>query len=686
MVEHPLSARDLGIEVSHHAVPIPVITELLVSTGKVFPTAKTLGLAEGSIFSRIYDTSRIAELEDKGLDTDEIAAIAFEEEIRLGKIELPVISKRVRTNITVQGVLLRDKTGIGYKNIPTEGRRKGKYRLFYDVEGEFTPLLRRGSKSTDENQHDITGVILSDQEGEVRNRELFSHPENIGEEGSQVRIVADLLFSRALTHRSSSRELLLEDFTSRYLHFHPGTDTVMIRSAFDYGLVLLEKKLIKIDSAFQIPNSKRHHKDAIVKIGYNPPAPIEKQENKIQQTPDIKTPDPSEKEGEEIENPIDLSVFGQSKTTLLRYLLNSGKPRSLEHIAMIRRKEGKTGPLQADELADTKMVLSTLQLELPEGVELRNPVENNGKVDTTKFELYPHDLSIQQVIELKKQKVEAARIAKEAEQQRIIEENAALETERLERFERMRTEALAAKAEREASEKHPIPEPEIETEQEEIFLDIETILLDILKDEGITLKRGGENDGQEGIEEEKNNKPDKENARLTELKESGILDVVEAAASADGVEPSLASAARIIIPENRSNRDVPTRHVQMKPGTSQKLTPKKPETLKGSEIVQKDGKIEMSKAHLEIFSTLMSISESNGIKPRDIAQIITKGKAKGDIIPATERRLKELMEAFKGTPIKITHPIDEFGVVDDRRFILNIPEGVNPLHYISVRS
>ncbi len=533
--------------------------------------------------------------------------------------------------------------------------------------------------------------------------ELFSHPENFGDEGSPVRIAADLLFPRALAKRSSSRELLLEDFTAQYRIYHPDATTRTITTAFTNGIATLEKKLTKIDKAFQIPRSKGNNKDSIVKIIYKTPQPTIEQVVKDAPeappvTPVLKNPqDISEKEREETEDPIDVTVFGQSKTTLLQYLLNSGKPRSLEHIAIIRRKEGKTGPLQAAELADAKMVLSTLQLELPDGVELRNP-------DTTKFELYPRDLTIQQIIELKKKGVETARIAKETEQQRILEENAARETERIERFERMRAEALAAKAEREAAESRPLPEPERDTEPLVLLQDAVTILLDILKDEGITSERESENDGGKEIEGKKISEPQEElvvarvveaeaeDPRITELRNNGILDVIETATSStNGAEPSLATAARIVILEKRSRRDVPTRQVQMKPDVQQNVTPKQPEIPQKTdssnepEISFKNGKVEMSSAHLETFSTLMSISEVSGVKPRDLAQIITKGKAKGEIIPATERRLKELMEAFKGTPIKITHPVDEFGVVDDRRFILDIPEGVNPLHYVSVR-
>ena len=584
-------------------------------------------------------------------------------------------------------------------------------RSVNDARRELSTFLADNQKpvvvATRKGEDDVVLDYLTVSTTDVRKdptAELFSHPENFGDEASPVRIAADLLFPRALAKRSSSRELLLEDFTAQYRIYHPDATTRTITTAFMNGIATLEKKLTKIDKAFQIPRSRGNNKDSIVKIIYKTPQPtIEQAVKDVPEappvTPVLKNPqDISEKEREETEDPIDVSVFGQSKTTLLQYLLNSGKPRSLEHIAIIRRKEGRSGPLQAAELADAKMVLSTLQLELPDGVELRNP-------DTTKFELHPGELTIQQIIELKKKGVEEARITREAEKQRIADENAAREAERIERFERLRTEALAAKAEREATESRPLPEPESNTEPLVLLQDAVTILLDILKDEGITIERESEEDGGKEIEEKKISEPQEElvvarvveaeaeDPRIIELRNSGILDIIETATSStNGAEPSLANAARIVIPEKRSRRDAPTRQVQMEPDVQQNVTPKQPEIPQKTdsshepEISFKNGKVEMSNAHLEIFSTLMSITENNGIKPRDLAQIITKGKARGDIIPATERRLEELIEAFKGTPIKITHPVDEFGVVDDRRFILDIPEGVNPLHYVSVRS
>lgn len=757
MIEDPLSSAQLGIAPEEFidqeplSVTPSVVPPLEINTPPLepgdeipLPTSAELNLVPNSIFSRSYDAMNQLAQTGQPITPRSVALIALANEIAAG-LSISDAEFKVSNNIYAQRKSFFKNHGIEIETYKSE-----EHGLAFKPQKTTEPKTFRTPKSEADKNTESTPDL---QKEPIKPRlsafeiDIYSHPERFGEEGSDVRRTAEILFSRALANRGSSRELILEDFAPGYLLDHPGASQKTISNAFGRSIVLLEQALKERDSSFRIPRSTGNSKNSILKIDHDSiPLPITTQEEAKQISVDKET----ETEGEEQET-IDTSVFGVSKTTLIQYLLSSNKARTLTDISVIRRKDGKTGPVLTAEMNTTRMVVSTLQLELPKGVELRNSLDQNNKPLPDQFEVYPKDIIIQQIIKLKKNEIEAARSIKEAEQLRIADENAAHEAERSVRFEKMRAEALAARAEREAAERAAseaeqattsselLPDqPETKDERGEMMLesgllgvveslvDGEVIKLNrLFEGKGLTLSTQdnggvglfvnfwlsleGDDYSQEAMKRtmlllnpkqidstepepeviEPEPESPAENSRLTELKESGILDVIETAASSDGTEPSLASTARIVIPESRSRRDVPTRQVQMRPDVQQNLapkqpeTPKKPESLKKPEISFKNGKVEMSGAHLETFSTLMSIADTNGIKPRDLAQIITRGKAKGDIIPATERRLKELMEAFKETPIKITHPVDEFGIVDDRRFLLEIPEGVNPLHYIS---
>lgn len=645
MIEDPLSSAQLGIAPEEFidqeplSVTPSVVPPLEINTPPLepgdeipLPTSAELNLVPNSIFSRSYDAMNQLAQTGQPITPRSVALIALANEIAAG-LSISDAEFKVSNNIYAQRKSFFKNHGIEIETYKSE-----EHGLAFKPQKTTEPKTFRTPKSEANKNTEPTPDL---QKEPIKPRlsafeiDIYSHPERFGEEGSDVRRTAEILFSRALANRGSSRELILEDFAPGYLLDHPGASQKTISNAFGRSIVLLEQALKDRDSSFRIPRSTGNSKNSILKIEHDSiPLPITTQEEAKQISVDKET----ETEGKEQET-IDTSVFGVSKTTLIQYLLSSNKARTLTDISVIRRKDGKTGPVLTAEMNTTRMVVSTLQLELPKGVELRNSLDQNNKPLPDQFEVYPKDITIQQIIELKKQEIEASRIAKESEQKKqeaerisLEERRVALEAERLAQKERMRIEAEKAQKER---------------------LEAERIVAE-----------------ERALEESL--------AKALELEVDAALRVLEVT-KPDAPVPQPAERPDPI------QKAPQVRRFEMRPGVQEEVSAKRIEPQKEAGIEILDGKVVLSDDHLKVFDALKGMGQ-NGAKPRDIAQIITQGKAKGIIIPDTERRLKELMDAFSQTPIRIIHPTDENGIVDDRRFILDIPEGVNPLNFISFRS
>jgi len=663
MVEDPLSSAQLGLvpeELVQHEPPISsvetvptleiYIPPLEFESEMPLPASTELSMKPDSIFSRSYDAMIHLAQTGQLVTPKNIAAIALAKEIAAG-LSIEDAEFKVANNIYAQRKSFFEKSGI---EIATSSSKE--HGLEFKPHRTSDPATFRTRKTKAEEGNDITTYLQAEP---IKPRlstleiDTFSHPERFGDEGSALRILAEIMFSRALSNRSSSRELIFEEFAPVFLLSHPDAAQKTVENAFRNGLTLLDRGLKGVSSSFEIQRSKGRNKNSMLKIQYDPiPTPVASQREATLQKDNAPTPTSSVNEQTEIEGEkedvIDTSVFGLSKTTLIQYLLISNKARTLTDISIIRRKDGKMGPVLTAEINTTRMVISTLQLELPKGVELRNPHDQNNNPIADQFEIYPKDITIQQIIEVKKQEIEAARIAKIEEQNRQESERSAREAEQQAQRERMRAEAERVRAEKIEAERMAAEERAREQElanSVELALSTTFNLLENTKPKPQTLQTP-----------KPEHKPESEPEPKTERQQ-------------DEEPPQM-------------QRTFPARRFQMQPGVPQDVAPKKTTSPKETEITVRDGKVEMSMPYFDTLMTLVGLERQIGVTPRELTSTKLNGKFKSHDAAITERHLEELKHAFADTPIKISHPVNEDGIVENRRFIITIPEGVSIKNFI----
>jgi len=674
MVEDPLSSAQLGLvpeELVQHEPPISsvetvptleiYIPPLEFESEMPLPASTELSMKPDSIFSRSYDAMIHLAQTGQLVTPKNIAAIALAKEIAAG-LSIEDAEFKVANNIYAQRKSFLERSGI---EIATSSSKE--HGLEFKPHRNSGPTSFRSRKTTPEEGKDLYTDLPAEpirQRLSILEIDTYSHPEKFGDEGSALRILAEIMFSRALSNRSSSRELIFEEFAPIFLLSHPGSAQKTVENAFRNGLALLDRGLKGVSSSFEIPRPTGNNRNSILKIEHSPiPTPVTPQREAILQndtastTPTSSVNEKTETEDEK-QDAIDTSVFGLSKTTLIQYLLSSNKTRTLTDISIIRRKDGKMGPVLTAEMNTTRMVISTLQLELPKGVELRNPHDQNNNPIADQFEISPNDITVQQIIEVKKQEIEAARIAKIEEQNRQESERSAREAEQQAQRERMRAEAERARAEvervrAEKIEAERMAAEERAREQElansvELALSTTFDLLENTKPKPQTLQT-----------QEPEREPKSEPEPKTERKQDE--------------EPT------------QMQRSFPARRFQMQPGIPQDLAPKKAESPKETEITVRDGKVEMSMPYFDTLMTLVGLERQIGVTPRELTSTKLNGKFKSHDAAITERHLEELKQAFADTPIKISHPVNEDGIVENRRFIITIPEGISIRNFISFK-
>lgn len=92
------------------------------------------------------------------------------------------------------------------------------------------------------------------------------HPETIGEEGSSVRILANLLFPKSLANRAIFRGDLEANFIKTFLQLYPTANQRIALDAFKAGLILLDLETRTWESAYQVSEKGPNRNQLFVKI------------------------------------------------------------------------------------------------------------------------------------------------------------------------------------------------------------------------------------------------------------------------------------------------------------------------------------------------------------------------------------------------------------------------------------
>ena len=537
-----------------------------------------------------------------------------------------------------------------------------------------------------------------------RDQELFSHPESFGQEGNEVRILAELLFTRTLANRTTSRELLLQEFGAQYMLTHPEATINNIKSSFSHGLVMLEKELVAVSPDFIIPRPKGQNRGSFIKITRQPmvlPIPIETPEPETHLLPsEFKTPAQREKAAATPQ--IDNSAFGKSKTELLRYLLTSKKSRTLEDISVIRRDEKKSGPVLSKEIVAVKMVIATLQIDLPMGVELRNPLDPEGNAIADSYEVYPANLTIEKIIEMKKRQMDAP------------SENSPSERDQLQDAEGKTSIELAQ------NEVLILTGPSTKEEKVEDPRIIELRKKGILQVFEATILTSNENpesiiDIAKGFYPKQKRMKGPLIAHVRDsimnanrlLKGTGlsfqhsymnglslnltlwlsyageirpetleqVLDIIRGAPLDDEPIEVVAMEESVeLLPDGPK--------IQLKPNVIVAI-PKTP-ALEQPEIKIINGKIGVTGDQFESLLTLTKTQKPQGMTPREITSEKLSGRFKARDAAFTERHLEELKKMLAGTPVSISHPANEDGIVDLRRYTIIMPEGTDLRNFVTI--
>lgn len=237
----------------------------------------------------------------------------------------------------------------------------------------------------------------------------LEHPENIGKDGTANRILADILFPKGLQKRAVFRRDLLDTFTKAYLESHPEASRTQAVTAFDNALNKVGEIIEEWDIPHQIARTGQGRQNTFYIIR---PIKIEETKSEVKvSTPPPPTPEPkiipeaelktkAEKaEREKILHEAE-TIFGVSKTRLL-YALSNGKAASVLELTQARR--GKHGQVTSQEISTTRTILSALKHDLPQGIEIQNPIGEDGKVNPDRFFLYPLGITLESILEAKKE-------------------------------------------------------------------------------------------------------------------------------------------------------------------------------------------------------------------------------------------------------------------------------------------
>lgn len=375
-----------------------------------------------------------------GNSPKEIALALWGEAIEAGKLALDEAAYNIQNSLGANRKNYRSR-GIEIRNIsPEYGRASYALESYTPTsEGTQTILKRRGRppgrpKKTDTN----TTLPITDSEPvspeTLSFSDLLEHPEMIGDENSNERFLAEYLFARALAQRSVGREIVRSDFEKWYRQKHPNALQSSIDAKLSTTLSLLKDEIGKYGNFDIVGLGKGRAKDQkLIKVVDATPPPIVPLSAEISETPSSAPPiekpyvTHTEKPPTQPEkNPVDASVFGSSKTELLRYVLSGKKGRSIADISVARRRDDRTkGPAREPEIATSRILISSLNFELPQGVTVREILDSHGEKIPDVYEVYPR-MTIEEIIRLKKQEAEISRTQGllQAEEARLAREKA----------------------------------------------------------------------------------------------------------------------------------------------------------------------------------------------------------------------------------------------------------------------